>query len=256
MNILIDQHIHSNISEDCQATLDIMCQSAADKKIDIISFTEHVDFNPADLGYLYFNVKRYSDEINQARDKYSDKLTIMKGVEFDAPHLYPDEFNKINSGDYDIILGSVHMMDDKFIGESVLLERMSLDDLFRRYYEQLLDLVSFGGFDVVAHFDFPKRYYMKNILSENMAEAILKTMINKGIALEINTSPLRKGYHESSPGKDILEKYAALGGEMITIGSDAHTPEDIGTGFDYARNLIQSVKGLKTGYFEKRQFKS
>jgi len=236
--------------------MDSMCLSAIEKKVDIISFTEHVDFNPADLGYQFFDEKRYSGEIDRMRITYSNRLSIMKGVEFDAPHLYPKEFKKITDGDYDIILGSVHMMDDKFVGESILLERMSLETLFKRYYEQLLDLVSFGGFDVVAHFDFPKRYYMKNILNETMTEEILKTMIDKGIALEINTSTLRKGYHESSPGRDILEKYAALGGEMITIGSDAHIPEDISAGFDYADNLIQSIKGLKPGYFKNREFKA
>ncbi|MBI9099208.1 MAG: histidinol-phosphatase HisJ family protein [Spirochaetaceae bacterium] len=256
MKILTDQHTHSNISEDSQATLDSMCRSAIDKGIDIISFTEHVDFNPRDPGYHFFNEQKYSNEIIKMRQKYSDRIQIMKGVEFDAPNLYSREFKQINSGDYDIILGSVHMIDNKFVGDSSLLEKMTLEELFKRYYEQLLDLVRFGGFDVVAHFDFPKRYYMKNILSERIAEEILNTMIEKGIALEINTSPLRRGYHESSPGKDILGKYATLGGTMITIGSDAHIPENIGADFDYAFKLIQSINDLTLGYFKKRVFKA
>ena len=252
---LVDQHNHSNVSEDSQATMESMCRSAIEKKLDIISFTEHVDFNPADLGYLYFDKKRYSQEISQLKQKYSHKIQVMKGIEFDAPNLYPSEFEKVDSGDYDIVLGSVHMIDDKFVGDNSLLDRMPLADLFRKYYEQLLDLVRFGRFDVLAHFDFPKRYYLRNILSESLAEEILKTMIKNEIALEINTSPLRKGYHESSPGHEILAKYAAHGGERITIGSDAHIPEDICADFDYASNLVRSIKGLKSGYFENRRFK-
>ena len=255
MDKLIDLHNHSNNSEDSRATLNEMCLGAIDKNIDIIAFTEHIDNNPSDTGYKFFNEKKYSLEIKKIQKRYSESLQILKGAEFDAPHLYTEEFEIITNGDYDVILGSVHLIGDKFIGDVSILERYSLEVLFQKYYEQLLALVQFGGFDVLAHFDFPKRYYKKSYGKENLINEILKTMIKQNIALEINTSPLRKGYHESSPGKEIVSKYASFGGQMVTIGSDAHTPEDIGADFDYVYNLIQSIGGLKTGYFEKREFK-
>lgn len=256
MKKIFDMHNHSLFSEDCDAPMELMIQRAIETGLMGIAITEHVDFNPADLGFMYFNEKDYSNEMKTIKEKYSDKIQIFKGAEFDAPHLYPEEFNRINSGDYDVILGAVHMIDDKFVGDKSLLENMSLNELFKKYYEQLLKLVQFGGFDVVAHFDFPKRYYQTSISHESLIDDILRTMVEQNLTLEINTSPLRKAYHESSPDYNIISKYASFGGKRITIGSDAHFPGDIGADFDYAFKLIQSIDGLIPGYFEKRKFKS
>jgi len=247
-------HTHSSYSEDSETPLEQMIQRAEELGIEGIAITEHVDFNPADRGYLFFEEDSYSKELEGLRRIHSRGIQILKGVEFDAPHLYREQFHHISKGDYDVILGSVHMIDDKFVGDNSLLERMSLDDLFNKYYKQLLDLVRFGGFDVLAHFDFPKRYYRQNILSETMAEKILRTMIEGDIALEINTSPLRKGYRESSPGQDIVQKYADLGGRKITIGSDAHIPEDIVKDFDFVFRMLSAIPSLRAGYYRKRNF--
>ena len=250
-----DLHNHSNFSEDSTASMEDMCLSAIDKNISIIAFTEHADMNPADSGYLFFDEKRYSIEIKKLQKQYSGKLKILKGVEFGEPHLFPAAFKEIKKCDYDIILGSIHMIDDLFVGDNKILKKYTLKKLFRKYYELMLEMVDFGGFDVLAHFDFPKRYYHMSHSDDDLIDEILRTIIKKKIALEINTSPLRKGLGECSPDFEILAKYSSLGGKMITIGSDAHRPEDIGADFIYAHRLIQSVGGLKTGYFEKREFR-
>jgi histidinol-phosphatase (PHP family) len=254
MRLKADMHNHSDNSEDSHASLDSMCDSAIKKGINIMAFTEHVDFNSFDSGYHFFDESRYSLDIIEARKHYSENLTILKGIEFGEIHLYQNEFKTSLSRDYDVILGSVHMIDDLFVGDERILSRYTIDQLFKKYYKIMLDMVQCGGFDVLAHFDFPKRYYHKNPTCRNLTDEILKTMIQKDITLEINTSPLRKGYHETSPGNLILSRYAMLGGVKVTIGTDAHAPEEVGKNLDLAINLINSQNGLRKGYFQNREF--
>lgn len=254
MNTVIDLHTHTDNSEDSKSSMDSMVCSAVNKGIAIIAFTEHVDFNPEDEGYLYFNETRYSQEIRYHQYKYNDQIKILKGLEFGEPHLYSEFFHDMAKNDYDVILGSVHMIDDKFVGDKSILKRYSLEGLYTKYYEIMLDMVRYGGFDVLAHFDFPKRYYQQSFPCRDLTDEILTTIIKNGIALEINTSPLRKGYHEASPDKTILSRYARLGGVKVTIGSDAHNPEDLGADYEYAIKLIESEKSLEMGYFQERQF--
>lgn len=254
MRQIADMHIHSKISEDSQASPDEICLNAIDKNIEIIAFTEHVDFNPADQGYRFFDPLHYSQEISRIRQRYSDKITILKGGEFSEPHLYKKEFQRLAEENFDVLLGSVHMIDDKFVGDETILEKYSLEKLYLKYYQIMLNMVQFGKFDVLAHFDFPKRYYHQKFLPDGIIEEILSTMIEKNIALEVNTSPLRKNFHESTPDRDILSIYASLGGKRVTIGSDAHFPEDIGADFQYAFDLIDDFKNLIPGYFVQREF--
>lgn len=233
-----------------------MCRRAIQEKLAGIAFTEHVDLNPSDPDFGFYNDNSYSAEIAEMKNRYSESLKILKGIEFGEPHLYKREFEKTVRGEYDVILGSVHMMGDKFVGNDSILSRYShsLESLFTEYYKIMTEMVEFGHFDVLAHFDFPKRYYKKNIFEQNSVMSILETIIEKNIALEINTSPLRKDFHECAPDRDIISLYADLGGTRITIGSDAHIPEDIAADFNHVFTLLEEFPSLIPGYFEKRRF--
>ena len=67
------------------------------------------------------------------------------------------------------------------------------------------------------------------------------------------TSPYRKGFAETAPGIDILQKYVKAGGEKITIGSDAHQSGEIGADFGYALQLLENLP-VTIGLFIRRQF--
>jgi len=118
----------------------------------------------------------------------------------------------------------------------------------------MLASIRLGGFDILAHIDFPKRYLNTSITDLSILEDVLAALIEAGIALEINTSSLRKGLTHSMPDLDILQMYARQGGCKITLGSDAHTPEDIGAGFGYALSLVEQFPQFQLGYVEQRQF--
>ena len=74
-----------------------------------------------------------------------------------------------------------------------------------------------------------KRYW-------DQIEAILKCVVESGRGIECNTS---RGQGPWLPGRDILRRYRELGGEIITLGSDAHTPEFVGEGIREGQELLR-----------------
>lgn len=256
LRIAFDAHTHTKFSIDASDDMADMCRAAIKKGFKHICFTEHLDMNPADYGCGFFNLDAFSEAIDMAREEFGDSIGILKGLEFSEPHLYPEKFEEISNGDFDIILGSVHFVGQDFVGESKLRNRYSVERIFELYYEEVLKAVEYGGFDVLAHMDFPKRYHKESCICQCVLQEILDKMVSRQIALEINSSPLRKGLLEASPDRIILEKYIQAGGRKITIGSDAHSCGEIGSDFGYVERLLGEFGSLELGIFEKRQFKN
>lgn len=255
MQYKFDSHVHSTYSCDGKDSLEDMVVSAINKGLQYICFTEHIDHNPLDYGFGFFNYPAYSIEIEKMRDKYSSYIEILKGIEFSEPHLYKKEFEKELKRDYDMIMVALHWIDDKFYGDKTLLKDFSSDQLIERYFNDLQDVIDVGGFDVLAHFDFPRRYYGKGNVCREVINTILEKMIQLRIIIEINSSGIRKGYGLSLPGMDIVGQYLKLGGVKVTLGSDGHSKEEICADFD---SVLMSLKGSKLdcGVFVKRQFKT
>ena len=131
----------------------------------------------------------------------------------------------------------------------------------------LANIRAFDDFDSYGHLDYilrcgpssadgssPER--SSSYLYEKYADVIdpiLCELILREKALELNTSPLKKGFPETNPGKAILKKYHDFGGRLVTVGSDAHTPEGVGFAFDRAAALLKECGFTEYATFEKRQ---
>lgn len=257
MKMRADNHVHTLFSEDSEAEIDDICRSALEKGVKVIALTDHIDYNPVDNGYGYYDREAYFEAVERARQSYGDSLKILTGAEVGEPHLYPERVKELNTSSFDIILGSVHWLGGLFVGDEELLKESSMDEIFIRYYTIMLDMVKKGGFNVLAHMDFPRRYFNSKVNKDNLEiiDEILTHIINSGIALEINSSSLRKGLTDCLPSGELIERYAALGGTMITYGSDAHFADDVTAGFDEIDRLLGSCPTLKAGYFEKGEFR-
>lgn len=247
-----DTHIHSHISCDSTATIAEMCEGAIANGLMGITITDHLDMNPNDEGYEYYKPAPFFEEIAEARRAFTGRLKVLQGVEFGEPHLYPETLAVLQNRPYDAIIGSIHWVGDDFPGSPVA--HAGPRAYFERYYAVMLAMVQAGGFDALGHFDFPKRYLGVNVTDLPIIDEAVAALAASGIALEINTSSLRKGLSETLPGIAILEKYAHHGGTRITFGSDAHTPADAGADFDIAQQLIATLPQLTVGYFKQRQF--
>ncbi len=90
-------------------------------------------------------------------------------------------------------------------------------------------------------------------MHKEVIDKILKKLIEKKIGIEINTSALRYGLRDFHPCRKILKRYRELGGEIITIGSDAHRALDIMRDFDKAKDVLRELGFEKYCVFTKRK---
>ena len=251
--MIADMHTHSKFSVDGKDDMITMCRAAIDRGMKYICFTEHLDMNPEDDGFGYFALERFSQAIDMARGEFGGTICILKGLEFGEPHLYPKEFEAMLKKDFDVILGAVHWMGQFFAGEKDIERNLGGQEVFEMYYREVLKATMFGGFDILAHLDFPKRYMKTSYNELDLVDKILLGLNQSGILLEINASPLRKGLDECSPDKDLLERYVKQGGRRVCLGSDAHFAVDIGAGLEQAQKLAYE-SGLEAGIFQQRRF--
>ena len=95
-------------------------------------------------------------------------------------------------------------------------------------------MVHWGRFDSLAHLTYPFRYLPPQWREEGYGrwreciDAVLSALAEKGLALEINVSGLRQEIGRTLPDLPIIRRFRELGGEWVTVGSDAHRPEDVG----------------------------
>jgi histidinol-phosphatase (PHP family) len=238
--MLFDCHLHSTISSDAKSPILDMCRSAVRKGVSIVCFTEHLDMNPTDSNYLFYNHKNYDSEIEKAKALFGGKIEILQGIEFSEPHRYPDDFEKATRKKFDFILGSVHAFQGTWAGAADVLEKYSADKIFEMHYAETLRMVQFGGFDALAHMDFPRRYIADYKEPFGLIDPILSTIVRSNISLELNSSPLRKGEEFSLPSPAILQRYKDLGGKYVTMGSDAHHCDEICSGMEHLTAQMKS----------------
>ena len=246
---MIDSHVHTNNSGDCGTPMIEACRAAIDRGIADITFTDHVDFEPTDLCYGMFDYTLYKERIAEAREMFAGELTIHCGIEVDYTVAHQAEIEGFLRGkEFDYILGAAHYVDGLILEEHEnYFPGKTLHEAYAPYFENALAAAKCGMFDALAHLDLCKRYgvlYFGPFCwtpHREIIERILNAVIGRGMALEINTSGLRQAPAETYPSRGILELYHRLGGQIVTIGSDAHTPDDIGAGVAEAAKMAQKI---------------
>jgi histidinol-phosphatase (PHP family) len=261
--------MHSNFSVDCQATMEAMCRAAVAQGLPEIGFTEHYDLHPGEPDRDWFRLEPWARELERCREEFAGRLTIRAGIEIGEPHLFPAEARAmLERYPFDYVLGSLHWVGREIVFDPAYFNRPA-DEAFRLYFEELERVTRAGGFDILSHFDVlirvglevyaeydPRRY-------EDLIRPVLRNCIEHGIALDLNTAALRRrtlnGKHAGAslltPGPDILRWYVEMGGQRLTLGSDAHKPEQVGTALDLALTTAQAA-GLKyVTQYERRKAK-
>lgn len=132
-------HVHSTFSVDGKNNLMSMRQAAIKEGLGYIRFTEHFDMNPRDYGFDYFAFEKFSEAIDVARDEFAGTISILKGLEFSEPHLYPREFETMLKKDFDVILGAVHWLGQFTIDQKELEENFGQKEILEKYYMEVLE---------------------------------------------------------------------------------------------------------------------
>jgi histidinol-phosphatase (PHP family) len=255
-----DYHMHTHFSCDSHAAMADMCQAAIDRGIPEIGFTEHFDHNTRDECRDYFQLEPWAAEIEQCQAQFAGRLTVRAGVELGEPHLFAAQDRELLARyPFDYALGSLHWVGPESVFDRTYFERHPASETFPAFFAELERMTALGGFDILSHFDVPVRNAFAVYGSydprayEDHIRPVLKNVIAHGIALDLNTAALRRRARVLTPGLDILRWYAELGGERVTLGSDAHEPKQVGSYLAEAIEIARAA-GLKyLTFFERRQ---
>jgi len=225
-----------------------MCQQAIDLGLEQIAFTEHVDFMPLDMGYGFFQPEAYFGEIGRCRELFGEHLAILAAAEVGEFHRYRPEIDKLlASCDFDLVMGSLHWVGDQIVFEELYFARRPGEQAYRDYFVELERMCRAGGFDVLGHLDIVKRYGFElnggyDVTKyEDAIRPVLEALVRNNIALEINASTLHRPVKQASPDLTVLQWYRDLGGELLTVGSDAHSPDQLSSGASLALELAQAA---------------
>lgn len=241
-----DFHVHSNFSYDCEVEPKEQIESAIDKKLKYICFTDHYETD--EMNFIN-NTQKYINKIGELKLIYKNKIKILVGVEIGLDTNFKDNIiNYTNNYKFDFVIGSSHKIygNDPAMGE--YFNNKTEKQAYLKYFESILENVkTFNNFNVYGHLDYVVRYgpnknkYFDFSNYKDVFEEILKIIIQNGKGIEINTAGLRKNLGYPHPHKDILKMYKELGGEIITIGSDSHFSNHIGYKFDQVKKLLKDI---------------
>jgi histidinol-phosphatase (PHP family) len=255
-----DYHIHTHFSNDAPTTLDEQVQAAIASGLQEIAITDHYEIYGAGVNA---GPARIADRIKfhrNAVERYHDQIIIRHGIELGQSYLDPDLANAIvQQGGFDYIIGSCHLINGIDMKE-IDLNLHQLIDLTRDYIREIRANIELGLFDCVGHFDFVKRhatgfYDMKTdfLQFRDQIADIFDQLVFTGKGLEINTSGYRQPPKEAMPGIELLRFFRERGGEIITIGSDAHRPRDVGRDIMTAQKLAAAAGFKAFATYRERQ---
>lgn len=251
--ILGDFHLHSSHSEDSDTAMEQQIEAGIKAGLKYMCFTEHMDKDfpgsTDDKKLFEVDTDKYYEHYRECREKYEGRIDVLFGIEYGCQvHLKQHNENYVNQYPFDLVLASQHLVNGIDVYYPEYFEGMSEHEAYLKYFEATLESICvFDGFDIFGHIDYIVRYGPNKNKDyrykdyEDVLDEILKQLIKRDKGIELNTGGFRKLGDESNPSREILKRYHELGGEIITIGSDAHKPEDVAGDFDRAEALLKDI---------------
>lgn len=270
--IQADMHMHTWFSTDSEACPCDMADEAVRKGLKTICFTDHFDKDDLEWGEEgIFDVDAYFVEMQKLQEEYAGKLNIRIGIELGLRTYLKDYYEELTKKyPFDFVIGSVHNVPYKKDAEGNILytdpaaEKLFTDrtdkEAYRLMMETTLENVRTSDcFQTLGHLDYVVRYGKSREKEysytdyADIIDEILKLLIEKEKGLEVNSAGLKYGLPFAHPHPDVLKRYRELGGEIITIGADAHKPEHIAYDFAKAEEILKFC-GFKyyTEFFEQK----
>ena len=274
----MDCHTHTQFSVDSEADINACVERAADLGLVAYAITDHCECD------AWYSEEHYSEAekalleatnyaadfeasvsaVTALQEKYDGKLNLICGTEL-GQILFDKEAASIVNADkrVDFIIGSVHRIHgekDFYFIDYTKLDMDEIYDLLNRYFKEVYELCQTDLFDVVGHITYSLRYMKQrhgicpdiSRFDDIIAESF-RTLAHSGRGIEINTSGIRQGFGASFPDLKYVKMFRELGGEIITIGSDSHTPEDIGANVADGAEIAKAAGFRYLTYFKERK---
>lgn len=255
---LVDYHIHTRLCGHAIGEPEDYVAEALRKGLTEIGFADHMPLlhiRDEHLTMAPDELPRYVEMVTDLRESVSD-LTIRLGIEMDYIPGQMGEIWEAAAGiEFDYVYGAVHYIDGWDFGDSRHLssyQGRDPDEAYVRYFELFCEAAREGGFDVMAHPDLVKKHGIATGLPvDEMYEEAARALREADVAIEMNTSGIRKRAVEVYPSPAFLGA-CARHGVPITLGSDAHSPGQVGMDFDVALRLLAGAGISQIATFERR----
>ena len=275
---LMDCHTHTQFSVDSEADINKCIKRAAELGLAAYAITDHCECNGWYKKEHYSENEWYLREsfdyaadfensvsaVTALKEKWAGKLNLICGVEL-GQIIHDTEAAKIVNADkrVDFIIGSVHQVRGEQDFYFIDYEKMTMDeiyDLLERYFKEAYEVSRTDLFDVFGHITYCLRYMkQRNGINADISRCddiiaeIFRDLAQNGRGIEINTSGLRQGFGDCFPSLKYVKLFRDMGGEIVTIGSDSHTVEDIAANSADGMEIARAAGFTKLAYFKKRK---
>ena len=259
---IVDLHVHTDNSFDGNHSATFICEKAEFLDLRAVAFTDHCEVdkykndvqNERQVFQTFF-------EIAKVRSAFRGKLIVLNGIELGQPTYDIESADNILSHyDFDEVIGSIHNLrggEDFYYMKDLTMEEATQNLKF--YFDEIIELLKWGNFDVLAHLTYPLRYFysqsgLKIDLNnfKKQIDEILFLTAKKDKALEINTAGMRQPIGKLAPEVDIVKRFKELGGKFVSVGSDAHFAEHLAADIDVAYSAALEAGFNSITFFQKR----
>lgn len=244
--MLPDYHFHTDFSGDSHTPIHDHLERAVSLGMKSLCVTDHHDFDVDSVIDFTLDIEAYLKTMNRLKEEYKDRINLRIGIELGLQtHLEQYFKDLLSQYPFDFVIGSTHFINRRDPSYPAFFQGREEREAYLQYFQTTLENVKkLDTYDVAGHIDYLVRYgpnkdqYYSYEAYEDVLDAILREIISHGKGIECNTAGFRKGLREPNPCIKVLKRYRELGGEILTLGSDAHVPEDLGADFKRARELL------------------
>lgn len=262
--MIADYHVHSDISPDSQESMTAIAEAALAQGLTEIAVTDHYDEDYPDSAFSRPDLPRYFAELERVRAA-CPQLTVRSGTELGMVREAADKIRDFLAGwSFDFVLFSKHVVRGKDPWNEDYYDGRTLREGEREYLlEMLQDIQAWQDYDVVGHIGYADKYLQRYKSPPagrpfeygdfpDELDALLGEIIGAGKGIELNTSTF-PSWGEGMPRRSVLKRYRELGGEIITLGSDAHQAVRVGADFPAAQELLADCGFRWICTFQERQ---
>lgn len=257
-----DCHNHSNCSPDGDDSILEMRLRAEELGLWAHTLTDHCECQKFPTRYRS-RVERAWEEMAQQLPKESH-CRYYRGIELGQPNQDPEAAREaLEEREYDFIIGSIHNIrgyEDFFFLDYSQVAPDFIDHLLTTYWEEEQEVIQWGQFDSLGHLTYPLRYiegdhgiHVDLKKHQEAIDQVFRALIQSGKALEVNTSGLRQKIGRTLPDLPLLRRYRELGGELVTLGSDAHSTKDLGKGIEEGMDLLKEAGFRYFALYDRRK---